>query len=77
MMSEKAKKHFERYSYNLALAADMEQLMPNERGWSCVARRRESTACDCSPMLCGNWLRCAVECRRRMVEMLDRGEEMG
>jgi hypothetical protein len=38
MMSESAKKHYARYLENVALAADMEQHMPNDRGWSCVAR---------------------------------------
>lgn len=38
MMSESAKKHHARYLENVSLAADMEQYMPKEHGWSCVAR---------------------------------------
>lgn len=38
MMSEDATKHYARYLENVLLAADMEQYMPNDRGWNCVAR---------------------------------------
>ena len=38
MMNDRAKKHHARYLENVALADDMEQHMPNDRGWSCVVR---------------------------------------
>lgn len=38
MKSDGAKKHYARYLDNVSLAADMEQHLPNDRGWNCVAR---------------------------------------
>lgn len=38
MMSEKAQKHFERYVHNLALAAEIESLLPRAADWVCVLR---------------------------------------
>ena len=38
MMSDSAKKHYARYVENVSLATDMEQRMPNDRGWNCVVR---------------------------------------
>jgi hypothetical protein len=38
MMSAKAQKYYARYLENIALAADTEESMPNDRGWSCVVR---------------------------------------
>jgi hypothetical protein len=38
MMSEKAQKYFDRYSYNLALAAEIENLLPRAGDWICVLR---------------------------------------
>ena len=38
MMSDGAKKHYARYLENVSLAAEMEQHMPNDRGWGCVVR---------------------------------------
>jgi hypothetical protein len=37
-MSEKAQKHFERYTYNLAVAAEIENLLPRAGDWICVLR---------------------------------------
>jgi hypothetical protein len=37
-MSEKAKGYFDRYSYNLALAAEIENLFPRASDWVCVLR---------------------------------------
>ena len=37
-MSEEARKYFERYTYNLALAAEIENLLPHAREWTCVVR---------------------------------------
>jgi hypothetical protein len=38
MMSEKAKRHFDRFTENDALAAKMETLISDARPWSCVVR---------------------------------------
>lgn len=38
MMSDQAKKYLERYSYNLALAAEIETVLPRARNWACVVR---------------------------------------
>ena len=37
-MSEEAQQYFERYVYNLALAAEVETLLPRARAWACVVR---------------------------------------
>ncbi len=39
MMSDRVKKHYARYLENVSLAPDMEQFMPDDRGWSCIALR--------------------------------------
>jgi hypothetical protein len=38
MMSEEAKNHYARYAENLALAVEIEKLLPRARGWVCVMR---------------------------------------
>ena len=38
MMSEKAQQYFERYAYNFALAAEVEDLVPRAGDWICVLR---------------------------------------
>ena len=38
MMSEEARKHFERYLEDFTLAAEIENLLPHARGWACVVR---------------------------------------
>jgi hypothetical protein len=38
MMSEEAGKYFDRYIENVALADEMEVLLPRARGWACVVR---------------------------------------
>lgn len=37
-MTEHAQKHYVRFLDNVALAADMEESMQDDRGWACVAR---------------------------------------
>jgi len=38
MMSDSAQKHYARYLENVALAAAMEETVPNDHGWNCVIR---------------------------------------
>jgi hypothetical protein len=38
MMSEKANRCYDRYKQNVALAAEMEEQLDDDRGWSCVVR---------------------------------------
>jgi hypothetical protein len=38
MMSEKAQRYFDRYIQNLAVAAELDQKLADDRGWSSVVR---------------------------------------
>jgi len=37
-MSEEAQRYFARYTYHLAVAAEIENSLPHYRDWACVAR---------------------------------------
>ena len=38
MMSDKAQRCFDQYTENLALAAELEEILDDDRGWACVVR---------------------------------------